>query len=204
MNGGGLHLLILAFLAVGWVVNQLFTKEERPPAQRPTPRPPARPTGREPVLRWENTGEPPRSPRPPQPAPGREDVLVIRPEPTRPSRPLSPEPPPAPARRGQRGRAAAAPARRAEPERPRTFAGDVAQSVAQAMERPAALAALSLEQTPQTVARAIRTAVVPGESPVFVNSDLANSLRDPKRLREAFLVNEILGPPKALRARGRA
>jgi hypothetical protein len=202
MGGGGLHLLILAFLAVGWVVNQLFTKDERPPAPRPGgPRPPVRPTGREPVLRWENVGEPPRSPQPP---PAREDILVIRNEPTRSSRPLSPAPNPPPQRRPQRGRSApAAPPRRPEPERPRTFAGDVAQSVAQAMERPAALTPLLLDQSAPTVAKAIRTPVVPEEVAIVAAPVLAAALRDPKRLREAFLVNEILGRPKALRPQGR-
>jgi hypothetical protein len=203
MGGGGLHLLILAFLAVGWVVNQLFTKDEQRPTPRPGgPRPPVRPTGREPVLRWENTGESPRSPQPP---PAREEILVIRNEPTRSSRPLSSAPPPTPPRRPQRVRSIpAATPRRPEPERPRTFAGDVAQSVAAAMERTKALTPLLLDQPAPTVAKAIRTPVSTVEAATTAAPSLAAALRDPNRLREAFLANVILGPPKALRHRGRA
>lgn len=189
MNLGDLlKLIIPALFLVIWAVNQLLGKEEvtapprgqpigpRPGGLPPAPRPPASASQQVP----QGSAQPASPAQPPRPKPASfanpEEIFVIRADAEPNPRP-APRPAPAPARRQPRPK----PSKRApEPTAPKWLTP----------------LPTSLETTPLSVqapsagpATSLTTAVHP----------LAELVRSPDRLREALILNEVLGPPRALR-----
>jgi hypothetical protein len=85
--------------------------------------------------------------------------------------------------------------------------GNVNQSVNQQITRPLAIEPLTAPLASATARPVASTASRPVDlgAPPITPGSLAASLVDPRRLREALVLNEILQPPLALRGRmGRA
>ncbi len=197
----------LSFLAI-WALTSLFNRESKAfPARPAGPQPAPGPRPGEPTLRWGPTAPPPPT-GPRRVAIGDDDILIIPPDPARAARPGQARPlagPQAGPRRGAKARPAAPAGRRAEPVAPaRMKLADVNQNVNQhltqstldlaplsAMPPSATSTTLGLSTSPMSHAAAVLPTV----------SSLTNSLADPVRLREAFMLNEILQPPVALRGR---
>jgi hypothetical protein len=175
------YLVPLVFLVI-WIFNQIFGQEgkarqtarrEVPPPQGRPNRGPSSPPARtsEPSMSWsERTkGGPPRGPAPP---PG-QDFLKIGPE-RDPSRPAD---------RRARNAAKKQAKPRSTPEPIREVVSDDARSLGGA-DSPG----LGEGIAPPTARTAQPTTAA-----------LIRSLRDPTRIREAIIMNEILQPPLALR-----
>jgi hypothetical protein len=191
-------LLIPAVFLVFWALNQLFGREDAaagrtaPPGPRPGGLPPAprtRSPERQPTASDWSGGRtfdiPPRPTTTATTTLPPEEVLVIGGEPRRPGSARGRTQ--AGGRRGGRGKGPAPP-QAGESAAPRSLVEPLVQS----------LAISPLTPTPTPAAP---------ESPAFAPTwtaqsllEMAQSLRSPERLREALLVSEILGPPKARRA----
>ncbi len=198
----------LSFMAI-WAITSLFNRESKPmPRPGGTPMPGPRPG--EPTMRWgpPNGDLNAAASRRGSANGADDDILVIRPSPTlRPGQPrgsqggaggLAP-------RRGSKAKPASVPPKRAESVSTRPKLAGVTQNVNQQLTRsmldlsPLTTAAPSATSTTVGLSTA---ATAPAKSTYIAPSTvLAISLRDPSRLREAFLVNELLQPPLALRAR---
>lgn len=170
-------LIILTF----WGLKHIFEQEPQRQAARPLPpgpRPdlPGSRAPDNPTLRW------------PGPADGakrsNDEVIIIRsdsilPEPTRSAQSRRP------------ASRAKPPNRRVEPERPRPLSVGVSQTIGPLIGQTLGLGPVSLSQqaTPATPTQPVTERVV----------GITQALRSPQRLREAFLVNELLQPPLSLR-----
>lgn len=188
MNLGDLlKLVIPALFLVIWAVNQLLGKEEvtapprgqpigpRPGGLPPAPRPPA---SQEVPQGW--TSSPTAPPQPPTPRPKPvafqpEDVFVIRADGDSIVRPA-----PGPALRPARSKP---PRKRSEPAASRRLGEPLPTSV-NAAPIDVNLGVSSSSPTPV---------------PTTTAHPLAELIRSPGRLREALILNEVLGPPRALR-----
>lgn len=214
----------LSFMAI-WALTSLFNRESKPkPINRPVPRPDlARggmsPRGGEPTMRFPSAASASPSSLPPRrpPARGRDDdgIVILSSETNRLDR-----------EREKRNNAAAAGMKRANrgkplvpPRKPepasspgsasnptRTKLAGVSQNVNQH------LANTNLELTPLAAMPTMPTLGLTGTTPaaaVAVVSPSGNGFRsastlglaDPVRLREAFVLNEILQPPVSMRTR---
>jgi hypothetical protein len=200
----------LSFLAI-WALTSVFNREarplppmaNRPPAPYPprpaAPTPGPRPTeprpmltNREPTLRWSQPGQPatPAAGRSASSPGGAEDILIIRNDPVRPPSVQPGRPNVAQPRRGRSKPASASKPAELTTTRPTlgAFDTDVSQHLARTIELP------PLEQISSSGVNAagrIPERIVPQVS----LADLRRSLRDPARLREAFILNEVLQPP---------
>lgn len=194
----------LSFLAI-WAITSLLNRETKPlPARRPMPDRPLGPRPGEPTLRWG-----PANPVPDREswrnsgAIGREEDIVI----------ISPED--AQAVRQSRGRQIQASgtrrtartkpnlgkSRRSEtPSSKSGFAG-VNQGVNQQIATTIGI--IPLSGVDQDVSGVVSPPSSPsaGSSPILSSAGLASALANPARVREALLMNELLGPPLALRPR---
>jgi hypothetical protein len=113
------------------------------------------------------------------------------------------------ARRGSRGRSGAgsAPAGRSEPETPRALTDQITQALAQRRSKPLEISPLSAPLSSLT--RPLSGASTPSQSepaPITTLTSLPplsgavqKLLASPSRLREVFILTEILRPPLALR-----
>lgn len=215
----------LSFMAI-WALTSLFNRESKPkPINRPTPRPDlARggmpPRGGEPTMRFPSSPGPSSSTLPARrpPVRGRDDdgIVILSSETNRLDR-----------EREKRNNAAAAGMKRANRGKPlvpsrkpepaansssapnstRTKLAGVSQNVNQH------LANTNLELAPLAAMPAMPTLGLTGTTPaaaVAVVSPSGSSgsrsaatlgLADPVRLREAFVLNEILQPPVSMRSR---
>ena len=216
-NGNNLDQMIrlivpLSFLAI-WAITSLFNRESKPTPIRPPGANPLGPRPGEPTMRW---GPPPPGNSPTNGPVRRgarngddDDILVIRSNtPARPgqTRPNQGGGGAIGLRRGAKVKPVAAPAKRAESVSTRPKLAGVTQNVNQQLTRsmldlsPLITAAPSATSTTVGLSTALSA---PAKSTYIVPSTvLAISLRDPTRLREAFLVNELLQPPLALRGKG--
>lgn len=196
----------LAFLAI-WALTAVFNKDGSAlPARGQAapnpygPRPPvpprvAGPPDRQPPLRWSPQNV---APGPPRPGGGDDDIVILessRPSRHAPARNLTPRrlrPKPAPV-------VAAKPA----PIVPTKLGlGNVSQTVNQQLATPLAIEPLTAHLPGVTVrplASGPAKAVDHIGDPTSRAMSVAAALTDPRRLREAILVNELLQPPLALR-----
>lgn len=188
-----LKLVIPAIFLVIWAVNQLLGKEEvtAPPRGQPIgPRPGGLPPApRPPVSRDVSQGwpSPASSPAPPQvkpkaPSTDTDDIFVIRGDADPFVRPGRGQ---ASARRQSRTRPAAPP-KAPEPAAPKRLATPLPTGLITA-PIDVKLNAQSFANTP------------PPQPLTAPAHPLAELIRSPGRLREALLLNEILGPPRSLR-----
>jgi len=200
----------LSFLAI-WALTSVFNREakplppmaNRPPVPYPPrpsvppggarpPEPKPVPANREPTLRWSQPGQP-AAPAQGRSAPnpgGADDILIIRNEPVRPPLVQPTRPNVAQPRRGRSKSAAAPKPADQTTVRPTlgAFDTDVSQHLARTIELP------PLEQISSSGVNAagrIPERIVPQVS----LADLKRSLRDPARVREAFILNEVIQPP---------
>ncbi len=197
----------LSFLLI-WAVTSLFNRETKPVPVRQGGQAGFGPKPGDPTLRWGPTAQaPPQAPRRVPVAGNDDDILVIRsstPIRTAPARPSNLGGG-AMARRGAKAKPAATPPKREEPVSRTPKLAGVTQLVNQNLTRS------TLEMSPLVTASPSATSTTIGLAQAFSapsrstyvapSTVLAISLRDPTRLREAFLVNELLQPPLALRPR---
>jgi hypothetical protein len=210
------YLVTLGFLAI-WALTHIFNREAEPlppRAGRPPngpgvrPQPPAGPARRpEPPMRWSTP--PGGSPAARVPA-GRvarldDDIVILEVEP-----PKRTPPPARPAatgstRRAPRGRAPAGQAAK-RPETPagKPLGAPLSATIAPLVNRPVEFKPLALPQeTLQTVESSRKGepagATASAEPAASRALDFAALARSPTRLRESFILSEILQPPVALR-----
>jgi hypothetical protein len=210
----------LVLLAI-WALTSLLNREARPMPPRmgqglgprpgglpPSPRPLERAVvtpAREPSPRWQPTpgAMSPAARRPP----GRpdEEILIIRSE-TTPSRQASPSPQARPGgslRKASRGRAAGSPARRIEPTPVKPLATAPGLGLITPVNRPLEVAPLTVSQPALTAEEAASSTGATSANPKVVadrrSIDLRRALGSRDRVREAFVLNELLQPPLALR-----
>lgn len=198
-----IKIIIPVILLVFWALSNVFNRENpqnaakdrmTPNPSRPASYPPPRPVERRPAPAHRYV--PPRE---------NDEVLIIRAEPNR------PQPRPGgngPGRRQagrQRGAQSGGPSgRRAEPSPSRNrdlVGGSLATDVNQSLTRPLELRPLSesladsASVTNDPAPAASSAASSPSAAAIRTN------LGDPSRIREAFVLNEILQPPLSLRRR---
>ncbi len=200
----------LAFLAI-WALTAVFNKEENKlPARTPGPPNPYGPrpgipprvapaADRPPTLRWG-----PQNVAANAPKPGGDDDIVIldSPRPARPI-PLRGAPP-----RRARAKPATDVATRSAPIVPTRIGGlgNVSQTVNQQLATQPAMESLNTPLSGtgarQVISKAAKV-VDHDAGPTLRAMTVAGALADPRRLREAILINELLQPPLALRGRMR-
>ncbi|WP_435005960.1 hypothetical protein P12x_003678 [Tundrisphaera lichenicola] len=193
----------LTFLAI-WALTSLFNRESKAfPTRNPSGPPPGGPRPADPTMRWAPAGAGPNSGVRRVPI-GDDDILIIQPDPARNPRPGQARPAQitGPRRQG-RVRQATVPARKSEAPPSRPKLGGVSQNVNQHLANTVAMTPLTTiapmaTSTGSTLADApslpsTTTALIP------TISSLSKMMNDPVRLREAFLVNELLSAPLALR-----
>lgn len=189
----------LSFLAI-WAITSLFNRESKVvPNRPPAPKPAFGPRPGVPPMRWP-TPAPANTPALRRTQAGEDDIMIIQPDPARPgvARATMAGGP----RRSARTRPA--PDRKPDPTPARPRLGGVNQNVNQQLATPTAMTPLTTI-SPMTSSVGSDLAGAPSApSKTTTNltiSALASLMNNPARLREAFLVNELLRPPVALRPR---
>lgn len=191
-----IKIIIPAILLIFWLLSNLFNRENAQKAarertavgNRPSNYPSARPVDRRNVPAG-------------RPSSQNDEVMIIRAEPKRP-----PAKTPPPGRKNQtRGRAAGGqPGRRNEStaaSQNRVLTGgalvsDVNQSLTRPLEMKALGDQLASESTPPAVTSSLTTGTPPASA-----LDLRGALKDPTRVREAFILIEVLQPPVSQRGK---
>jgi len=175
-------LIFLAF----WGLKQVFEREPqrqpgRPAGFGPRPDAPAQRVGagagagqapRDPAVRWSGPAAPPSR--------RDDDVIVIRPE------SILPDTRPGANRRRAQPRP---PAQRIEPDRPRPIAQGITPLISQPLR---GLGTISLAKQADVIVTTTASAALAAPA-------VAQALRSPERIREAFILNEVLQPPVSLR-----
>lgn len=194
----------ISFLAI-WALTALFNRESKGFPARPPGSPPGGPRPTDPTLRWgpASGGSPQVIRRVPI---GDDDILIIPSDPARAARPAPARPAQATGvRRTVKGRQAPAPVKKVEPTATRPKLGGVTQSVNQSLAKPSEFTPLASATVPMTrMAPSEPPAVVTTASidtPALTVARLRPLVKDPVRLREAFILNELLQPPVTLRRR---
>jgi len=206
MPGNNWDLLIKAVVVMSimaiWAITSLFNRESKPAPIRPTgPMPPGpRPT--DPTLRWSPTASP-QNPGPRRVAIGDDDILIIPSDGARAPRPGQARPiPTVGPRRAAKAKPAPRAARPVEPATPRARLAGVSQNVNQQLLK-SSLAMTPMEAMPSAASpMSLGLSSVPSapvHAPLVTISAVAAAISDPVRLREAFIINEILQAPLALR-----
>jgi hypothetical protein len=188
-----------SFVAI-WALTALFNRESKGfPARPPGSTPPVGPRPGEPTIRW----APPPAPSPRRASLGDDEILVISNDPNRPTRMVTARPGQGGGRRPPKGRQPAPPARKIEPVMTRPRLAGVTQNVNQTISRTLELTPLtSLAPMPASAAELARApSVASTSSAVVTTTTLRPLLNDPVRLREAFILNEVLRPPVTMRGR---
>ena len=208
-----IRFIIPAILLIFWALSNLFNREKAetpaktggsPLGPRPGSYPPARPIERE-RLSGSPTMTPPRY-APPSSA--TDEILIIRAETNRPPSRLNPQPRrnpvrPRPPQNPPNRRPVEPPVRQREQVGGR-LATDVNQTIANTIDTRSltqSMAAVSASTSIGTQTEA--ATVAEGIQPTMSALDLRLCLNDPVRIRQAFLLNELLQPPLALRGRNR-
>ena len=192
----------LSFLAI-WALTALFNRESKGfPARPPSPTTAFGPKPTEPTTRW--AAPPPQGVR--RVPIGDDDILIIQNDSARtvvrPSQPRSPQT--GGPRRGSKVKPLAPAARKEEPPVSRTKLGGVSQIVNQQLATPAGLTPLTTiaPMVTSTSSELANSPSAPSKtSAILTVSTLIPLMNDPVRLREAFIVNELLQPPLTLRGR---
>ena len=203
----------LSFM-VFWALSSLFNRDgkPKPPAQR-MPNLPPRPAGgvrpAPPTQRWGTPGQQP-SPAPALPAtrparPAGDDGIVILSSETRPPREgIGRSSVNLASKRPSKGKPVV-PQRKAEPTPARPGLAGVSQNVnqhlANATIEMAPLSGMPSVATATAVDLGMTAGRAADSSITGPRSAVAWSLADPIRLREAFVINEILQPPVSMRNR---
>jgi hypothetical protein len=201
---------IFVLSSIVWALVQILTKEAPPTPNRgqslgprpgglpPAPRPPVR----EPAPRWTPPVAQPASAGS-RLANASDDVIILSAETLRTPLPVTPRPAGAAAR--------ARPARKTKPTTPaapgrpeparKLLGGGVTQSLSQTLEKPGPLLPMAIGMSPLSIApETVRAPETTSPTPTST-LDVRAALMSPSRLREAFVLNELLKPPVALRSR---
>lgn len=203
----------LSFMAI-WAMTSLFNREGRPKPvagrlgpPRPNPiTPGARPI--QPTLRWNAPGGGMAGrPAPPQrPSRGDDDegIVILSTDNRRSERDLARSSSNPGGKRPSKGKPVVPP-RRGEPAAARARLGGVTQNVNQHLTQ-ASIGMAPLEALPPVAAIAplgqgLAPARATDSASLAPRSATARALADPARLREAFILNEILQPPVSIRDR---
>lgn len=215
-----LQLIVpLIFLAI-WALTSLLTREAQPLPPRTTrptgpggPRPGTSTSGRmperrgepvtreAPVARWNSGATGTARPAPPRPASRDDEIVILEADTRRPASSRGESP-----RRSARSRPAAAPpARRAEPATTRSLSLAMAPDPAAQLNRTLELTPLTKMQLPLATSVTQEVAAPPPGTvslapPAALSSgEIRGLIASPAKLREAFVISEILKPPLALR-----
>jgi hypothetical protein len=196
----------LCFVAI-WALTALFNRESKgfpAPPRPPGPSPSGGPRPGDPTLRWSTPAGSQASGVRRVPI-GDDDILIIQSDPSRAARPAAARPAQGMGvRRAVKVRQGASPARKVEPVVARQKLSGVSQNVNQSLARPIELTPLTTI-APMSTTSGSDLANAPSSpsktSEVLTVSTLIPLMHDPRRLREAFIVNELFRPPVALRGR---
>lgn len=203
------YIVPLLFFAL-WALTWLFNREGTSPQARtgrpfepggPRPQPPfaQRTPERRPI--------PASQPRPvPGGIPDRDTGIIILETETRRPATTTPQRPTASAKRSSRGKSApAAPPKRAEKSTPRALTTSMAQSMNPLENRPMDLKPLAPANMPLQGAD-VQQMSLPGNAGAQASQssglsafNLRQVVSSPARLREMFVISEILGPPVSRR-----
>ena len=205
-----LKLIIPAIFLIVWALSQLFNREGQPARQRSRPMPregggagglPRRPMpgDRDPSTRWPELEEPSLSTPVQEERRRRNDEIVILGTETRAPR----TPPHRPATRGSsRSRSAATrrTGRDPAPTRPEPPAGPTKNlTTLGSLTTSLQPVDLSFETRTMGILSPAAQPMIPPATTVTRTEGLRNALRTPERIREALVLNELLGPPVGLR-----
>ena len=188
-----IKVIIPVILLIFWGLSSVFNREKTEKAAK------ERAQGFAPR---QTLYQPPRPASPTARSGGSNDeVMVIRGEAVRaPSRP--PQPQKRNAGRG-RGNQAASGRRAPDPPTVRSAFGNVAAELNHSLTRPLEMRPLSESMALSPSASGTASISSSSKPETAASIDLRAALSDPVRLREAFILNEILLPPISMRARGR-
>ena len=201
-------MMTLGFFAI-WFITELFNRNAKKQASqkaapRYTPRPPAAsPRNEGPTMRWGGGGGGGGAGgrTPPAPLPGttrkvvlgEDDILIVSNEndraPRSPFRQVSRKP--SKSRQPQ-------PQKKVENTATKPKLGGVSQSVSQQISK--SLDIKPLETGPSATSRPAKLVSPVGLATTGLGDAIAAQLRDPARLREAFILNEVLQKPVAMRS----
>ena len=191
-----IKIIIPAILLIFWALSNLFNREGKQTAAKERAAALAnRPTAYQPPRPPERRRVPPPPPAPRYASPN-DEVMIIRAEPNRPPG----RPAPQAKRNAGRGRpGSTAPARRVETPAPvrnkELLGGNVAADMNRSIElHPLTQTMASAGSTTSTASTASVDALSATNAPA-----LFLALMDPVRIREAFVLNEILQPPLSRR-----
>jgi len=194
----------ISFAAI-WVLTNLFNRESKGFPTRNVP-PPANlgPRPNEPTMRWTPPAASAASGTRRVPI-GDDDILIIQNDPARPARPAQTRPlQVSGVRRVAKTRQPTPAPKKAEPTSTTPKLAGVNQNVNQQLARPIGLTPLTTI-APMATSTSTELANAPSApsktSAVVTISTLIPLMNDPRRLREAFIVNDLLQPPLALRGR---
>ena len=200
-----LKILVPVGFFIFWVVTKLSERNVKPlelkgspppykpvAPQRPQPQPQAVQATRAPMLRWSNQvgGEPSNLTRD-------EEIIILGSE----TRPVRPGSVPTVRRQPNRGRSGNAPANRPVPVAPKPAKSkrlvEVSLGVSQSLNENLSRRHLT-DSTPTTRISSF-AAPVKSEAATARGVAIRMLLKDPERVREAIIINEILQPPVSLR-----
>jgi len=187
-----IKVIIPVILLIFWGLSSVFNREKtaKERAQGPAQR--------------QNLYQTPRpAPQNAQSGSPNDEVLIIRGEPRRtPSR--QPQPPKRNAGRGRvRGNGSAQAWQAPEAERSRNPSSNVSAELNQSLTRPLEMRPLSESMALSASASGTASISSSSKPETAASIDLRAALSDPTRIREAFVLNEVLLPPISMRARGR-
>jgi len=204
----------LSFMAI-WALTSLFNRESRvkpgtrPTPLRPNPGPMTGPRSGEPTLRWNTPMAPNRSTNPPGRTPirvgGDDGIVILSSENMRNEREtggrtvlgLG-------GKRPTKGKPVVPP-RKAEPSPPRSKLAGVSQNVNQHLTNTNLELTPLMAMPPGSAMPSLGLSSLPTATPDMIGAiprtATAIALNDPKKLREALLLNEILSPPVSMRNR---
>ncbi len=207
-----IKLIVPAILLIFWALSNLFNRENTNAQARGTsplgPRPPGYPPG--PRREDRNRDRAVVTTTRPGASPIDNEVMIIRGEPNRPptsGRPGSPSPPrsgqPQKRNNNRARNAQSPPQRRTEPERPRQMDlhdAKISTSVNQSISKSIHLRPLT-ESTPNAgdLGKVGDPSTVVDQAQSAMLFDLRAGLASQTRIREAFILNEILQRPVSLR-----
>ena len=196
-------IVLLTFFAI-WALTSLFNRESKSLPQRSTGS--TGPNGfrpGDPTTRWSSTTSNP-STTPRRVALGDDDILILPNDPSRPARPVAARNPAFTPRRAVKSRQPAPQPKKPTPPASKAKLAGVNQLVDQHLANSTGMTSLSTI-TPMSIKSGSDLANSPSApsktSAVLTVSTLAPLMSDPRRLREAFIVNELFQAPLALRDR---
>lgn len=208
MNNMLPYLVTLGFLAI-WALTHLFNREAEPLPPRPGrppngngPRPPqpGGPTRAEPTMRWAQPGAGPTArPAPPRPARLDDDIVILESEPKRPAPPARSTAGAAAKRSSRSKPSAAPPAKRAEAAPAKLLGAPLSASIAPLSNRPVEFKPLTLPQETLTTLEPAKKPAPAAPKPTATTAalNIPALLTSPDRVRESFILSQILQPPRS-------